>query len=279
MPDPEAPPAQHALESANRTASLLALETATSPGGVALLRGDGSVVERALTPGAPTSESLLPAIDALLRETGVGLAELGGFAVSIGPGSFTGLRVGVATVKGLAFGAEQPIAPVPTLAALACAAPPADGPVVALLDARRGEVYAAGYAAGPAAAASTGAPDALLEGPFGVPDALLEGLCGLPDALPEGLYDADSIARRLPASCRLVGEGVATCGSALRERIGPGVRLLADVLAPRAADVARIGAALLARGESARAEALAPRYVRRAEAEVRRTGLATEAPC
>lgn len=236
MPDPEA--------------LLLALATATAEGGIALLRGEVVVLERALPKAVPTSEALLPAIDALLAETRTGLAELAGYAVSIGPGSFTGLRVGVATVKGLAFGASQPVAPVPTLAALALSAPPGEGPVVALLDARRGEVYAAGYAA----------------------PGQLE-----PEVLPEGLYDAAAIAARLPAKCRLVGEGVAVCGAALREALGSGVTLVTEIVSPRAADVGRLGAGMLARGEALQAADLVPCYVRRAEAEVRRTGHATEA--
>ena len=231
-------------------ASLLALATATAGGGIALLRGDAVVAERTLPEAVPTSEALLPAIDALLAETGTGIAALAGYAVSIGPGSFTGLRVGVATVKGLAFDANQPVAAVPTLAALALAAPPGEGPVVALLDARRGEVYAAGYAA----------------------PGQLE-----PEVLAEGLYDAGTIAARLPAKCRRVGEGVAVCGAALRAALGSGVTLVTDVVSPRAADVGRLGAGMLARGEVLPAADLVPRYVRRAEAEVRRTGHATEA--
>ncbi len=231
-------------------ASLLALATATAAGGIALLRGEAVIAAGALPEAVPTSESLLPAIDALLAETGTGLAELAGYAISIGPGSFTGLRVGVATVKGLAFGSSQPVAAVPSLAALALSAPPGEGPVVALLDARRGEVYAAGYAA---------------------PGQLEPGV------LAEGLYDAGAIAARLPAKCRLVGEGVAVCGAALRAALGSGVTLVTDVVSPRAADVGRLGAGMLARGEALPAAELAPRYVRRAEAEVRRTGHATEA--
>jgi tRNA threonylcarbamoyladenosine biosynthesis protein TsaB len=227
---------------------LLALETATSPGSVALLHGGGIALERELPRGLATAETLLPAVDALLGEAGVAIAEVAGFAVSIGPGSFTGLRIGVATLKGLAFGAPRPVAAVPTLAALALRAQPGAGPVIALLDARRGEVYAAGY---------------------GEPGRLE------PDALPEGLYTAHELAARLPAACRLVGE-IAACGGALRA--GPhaaSIASAADTL-PRAADVARLARALFARGVARSAAELVPRYVRRAEAEARRTGSATE---
>ena len=75
---------------------------------------------------------------------------MGTKSVSIGPGSFTGLRVGLATVKGLAFGTDRSVAPVSTLAALARNGLGEALPVAPLLDARRGEVYAAAYAAGDA---------------------------------------------------------------------------------------------------------------------------------
>ena len=81
---------------------LLALETATPFASVALLEGEGLVAEVGASGAAPHSTRVLPAIDALLEVAGAGLADVGGYAVSVGPGSFTGLRVGVATVKGLA---------------------------------------------------------------------------------------------------------------------------------------------------------------------------------
>ena len=101
---------------------LLALETATPAVSVALLRGEEVLAERRAAPG-PASETLLVAIDALLRGAQVEASGLEAFAVSIGPGSFTRLRVGIATAKGLAFGTGRPVAAVSSLAALARAAP------------------------------------------------------------------------------------------------------------------------------------------------------------
>ncbi|HXV37812.1 MAG TPA: tRNA (adenosine(37)-N6)-threonylcarbamoyltransferase complex dimerization subunit type 1 TsaB, partial [Myxococcota bacterium] len=144
---------------------LLALETATAEASVALLRGGELVDEVAAAPG-PAAATLLPAIDRLLERSGVALAAIDAFAVSVGPGSFTSLRVGIATVKGLAFGAAQPVVPVSTLAALALAAGPTHESVVPLLDARRGELYAAAYAGGDVGAVS------LAEGVYGI-----EALC------------------------------------------------------------------------------------------------------
>jgi tRNA threonylcarbamoyladenosine biosynthesis protein TsaB len=166
------------------------------------------------------------------------------FAVSIGPGSFTGLRIGLATLKGLAFGSSRRSVAVPTLEALAQPARGA-GPVVALLDARRGELYAAGF----------------------------DGAA----AVPEGVYTPEALARLLPPRCTLVGEGAQLFGTALRALRGPGVALAPGSLAlPRARHVGALAARVLAAGGGGDAAELAPRYLRRAEAEVRRTGLRVE---
>src|SRR5687767_9404177 len=84
-------------------------------------------------------------VDRLLEDCRWTLAQVQGLAVSVGPGSFTGLRVGIATVKGLALALGLPVAPVPTLDALAATLPFADAPVCPLLDARKGEVFCSLY--------------------------------------------------------------------------------------------------------------------------------------
>jgi tRNA threonylcarbamoyladenosine biosynthesis protein TsaB len=225
---------------------LLAVETATPDTSAALFRDGDLIAEECGAPGRPTAETLLPAVDALLGRCAASLDAVEAFAVSIGPGSFTSLRIGLATVKGLAFGSGRPAVAVPTLRALAHTAPPGGGPVVALLDARRGELYAAAF-----------------EGEALAPAVLL----------PEGVYTVASLCERLPATCRLTGEGVAVCGAALRSALGPGVVCVpTQVGAARAAHVGALGARLLAEGAGVDAARLVPHYLRRAEAEVVRTG-------
>jgi tRNA threonylcarbamoyladenosine biosynthesis protein TsaB len=235
-----------------RAPLLLALETSGGEASVALLRGDALLGERRAPAGRPGSERLLPTLDRLLRAAGVAVGDLDAFAVAAGPGSFTGLRVGIATLKGLAFGSRAPVAAVGTLDALALRAPRGRDAVVAVLDARRGEVYAASFA-------RTG------EGP-------------VPADLREGLYTVEELASRLPPRCVLVGDGVAVCGERLRAALGPGVRCVPPPRGrPRARDVGVLGARMLREGLGIDAADLVPRYVRRAEAEVRRTGERTEA--
>jgi len=87
----------------------------------------------------------MPAIDRLLADGGWVPGDLEGLAVAVGPGSFTGLRIGLSAVKGLALALAIPIAAVPTLDAMAAALPFADLPVCPVIDARKGEVYASFY--------------------------------------------------------------------------------------------------------------------------------------
>lgn len=223
---------------------LLAVETATAAPSVALWRGGALLGECAADPGRATAEGLLPALDALLADARVELAAVDGFAVSIGPGSFTGLRIAVATVKGLAFGTARPAVAVPTLAAIAAhASGPA--PVAAVLDARRGEVYAAGFEGDRAA-----------------------------DWLAEGVIPIASLAARLPAGCRVVGDGAALCADSLRG--ADAVLVPPPYPGTTARHVARIAAHAWQQGQAVPASELVPRYLRRAEAEVKRTGLRYE---
>jgi tRNA threonylcarbamoyladenosine biosynthesis protein TsaB len=124
---------------------ILALETATLAGSVAVLDEERVVGQLLLDVALTHSERLMAMVDALLAGCAVAPAELGALAVSVGPGSFTGLRVGIATAKGLGFALGLPVAPVPTLDAMAELLPFADAPVAPLLDARKGEVYLSLY--------------------------------------------------------------------------------------------------------------------------------------
>lgn len=126
---------------------ILALDASTETCAVAL-GGDGGFVERSTIAGQRHSELLLPMIQALLADAGIGIEALDGVAFGSGPGSFTGLRIACGVAQGLALGADLPVIGVPTLAAMAEAARVRDGSrrVIAALDARMREVYIAAYA-------------------------------------------------------------------------------------------------------------------------------------
>ena len=129
------------LKSDRQTPLILSVETATLAGSVALSRGYEIIAAFAGDSGVSHSNTLLKDIDRLLSEAQVELPEIDLFAVASGPGSFTGLRIGIATVKGLAATLDRPCVGIPTLQAIALAAGPS-ARSVALLPAGRGEVFA-----------------------------------------------------------------------------------------------------------------------------------------
>ena len=127
---------------------LLAIDTAGTTGSVALARSDCDdglpAVEMIALPGRAFSAHLIPAIDTLLRQNRSSLAALDGFVVVRGPGSFTGLRVGLSAVKALAEVTGKPVIALSRLAVMASMQPEAS-PIHALLDAGRGEFYSGLY--------------------------------------------------------------------------------------------------------------------------------------
>jgi len=123
--------------------TILALDSSSRTASVCVWR-DGKILSLAYADSGYThSRTLMPTVDFALNTAGVALADADLLAAAAGPGSFTGLRIGVATVKGLAFAADKPCAAVSTLEALACSHRGWDGVICAALDARRGQVYAA----------------------------------------------------------------------------------------------------------------------------------------
>ena len=122
---------------------ILGIETATTTGGLALMDDKGLISEYALNVRATHTTRLMPALDQILKDSSIGKDQLNGIAISIGPGSFTGLRIGLATAKGLAMGLEIPLVGVSTLDALARNVPYAKYQICPILDAKKKEIYAA----------------------------------------------------------------------------------------------------------------------------------------
>lgn len=125
----------------NKDALILSVDTATPGGGVCLLQGRRVLASIAGDSSLSHSSTLLRDIEALLKSTGITLSQIEIFAAAMGPGSFTGIRIGLATVKGLAATFERPCIGVPTLHAVARAAGPSPS-TIAMLPAGRGELFA-----------------------------------------------------------------------------------------------------------------------------------------
>lgn len=124
---------------------LLALDTGTAVGGVALVEEGRILVSRSFAIGRQHSRRLLAEIDEVMQLADRGPQDLDAVGVAIGPGSYTGLRIGLGAAKGICMGSGAALVTVPSLEALAARVPLAPHPVCATLDSRRGEIYAALY--------------------------------------------------------------------------------------------------------------------------------------
>ncbi len=221
---------------------ILGIETATKTGGAAVAAEGGIVAHYSLNIEMTYSERLMSTIDRVIRDAGLDLAAIDGLAVSIGPGSFTGLRVGLSTVKGLAFATGKPVAAVPTLRALAWNLPYSAYPVCPMLDARKNQVYAALYR---------------YEGPE------------LVQVMEETAISLEGLAGRILGPTVFTGEAALLYRVEIRKALGE--RALFAPLSccsPSAASVAEIGLSMVKSGSRVDSDVLTPMYIRRPEAEV-----------
>ncbi len=207
----------------------LGIESSGARGGVALLEDDRLLGERIFEKGMVHGRDIAPGIDALLREHGLVPRDLDLVAVDVGPGSYTGLRVGIAAAKGLCLALGRPAAAVASVDALA--SPVADRPLVAAaIDAKWGQIYGALYARG------TRAGEIVAEKP-------------------------EDFARRVPAGALVVGDAVVAFAALFAHATPAGP----EHLHPRPEIVARLGS----RAPRLDAAKLVPLYLRPTEAEIK----------
>ncbi|AVX21401.1 tRNA threonylcarbamoyladenosine biosynthesis protein TsaB [Carboxydocella sporoproducens DSM 16521] len=223
---------------------LLAIDTATRVAGVALRNEERLLLEKFVNLRLTHSQTLLPAIDQLLREAELTPRQLTALAVTHGPGSFTGLRIGLATVRTLAQVLAIPVLPVSTLDVLAANYWGGQGWVCPLLDARKNQTYTALYRL------TGGEP--VRQTPY---QALtLEELVEQLDATEGMIY--------------LVGDGVAVFGRELQAKLGERVVLTPEPQRwPRAAWLAELAWQRLQAGEGLEWSRVEPMYLRQSEAE------------
>ena len=211
---------------------VLALETSTEYCSVALWQ-DGAVMERCELVGQKHSELLMAMLDDVLKRADVKLTQLDGIAFGMGPGSFTGVRIACGAAQGLAFGANLPVAGVCTLQALAEAS--GQPRVIAVLDARMGEIYHAAYEKRDDAWVAVSEPR----------------LCKPEEApLVQGNVWFGA------------GSGFAMHGQALSERYAGQLQGMDGAAVPQAAAIAVLGAEQFAQGRGVDAAEALPLYLR-----------------
>lgn len=224
---------------------VLGIESATPVAAVAVAGDGGILAERMVFNQRTHSVNLLPMIKAVLEESEIGRQGLTGIAVSGGPGSFTGLRIGMSTAKALAQVWDLPVVGISTLETLAYPLAMHDGLICPLLNARKNEIYTAIYE-------RSGSGLACLSGPM--------------SARPEEL--ADSLLKyNRPVT--FLGDGVPVYGSGLKARLDNLARFAPLAASfPRGAAVAELGLTAFKEGRGGDLMTLLPKYIRASEAEV-----------
>ena len=240
---------------------ILAADTSTSINTVAVCDNDRVLAEIIVECGRSHSERLIDTVDWVLAEAGLKIEDMDALAVSVGPGSFTGVRVGVATWKGLALGARLPLAPVPTLDAMTRLGAFREGLLCPLLDARMREVFGAVYRF------TNGRREKLTADRVCPVDLLLD--------------DIDTVCQQFVSVRQTVT--TTNCGDAIflgngaelyRERIlerRPGAAFAPAICSvPRASAVAAEARALIEQGVCTDAALVSPVYLRKSQAEMNR---------
>ncbi len=233
---------------------ILGIDTATQVASVGITREADVLAEESRHEQANHTETLLPLISRVLEQAGVTLPEIEGIGVSIGPGSFTGLRIALGTVKGFAYATGQKVVGVPTLDALAYTVSEWEGKkweglICPLLDARKREIYAALFRRD------------------------LEG--NLIKLLPDQALVPQQLLEQITEPCLFLGDGVEAYGELIRQHLGTLARLLPfTTYHPRGAVIAQMAWERLRNGDHDPLPSLVPAYVRLPEAVVKR-GIAT----
>ena len=222
---------------------ILALETSAKSVSCAVVEDGAPLASAYQCTGLTHSRTLLPMVDAMLKNADLTLDDIGAIAIAAGPGSFTGLRIGIAAVKGLAWAADKPCIGVSTLEAMAENAAHIGGLIAGAMDARRSQVYNAVFEA---------------------KDGALTRLC------PDRAISLEELAGELAGEARpitVLGDGGLLCWRYLREH-GVNCSLApAALLYQNAVGVGLAAEQAYARGEAVSAQELLPVYLRPAQAE------------
>jgi tRNA threonylcarbamoyladenosine biosynthesis protein TsaB len=245
---------------------ILSLDTTTKAASCAVAR-DGVVLnEEPIDPARQLALQLPGALRDILDLSAIALEEIDAFAVATGPGSFTGLRIGIATMQGLAFGQGRPLIGISGLTALRAVASPAflGSRIATWVDAWRGDVYAALFEDG----RQVGEP--VVAKPADLLDAMLGRDSGFGIRESAGSRIPDSGSRLMANDITFIGDGADTYRELIVSRLGDAARI-ADPVAPLLAGVIAVLATIdYTKGHRPPPHAIRPLYVRRPDAELAR---------
>ena len=221
---------------------ILSVDTSTATCSVGLVNGDRLLAESVDSSGQTHARHLMGMIHGILTVSGVSMGEIDGFAVVTGPGTFTGLRIGISTIKGLAFALSRPVAGVTSLAALAAQAASTTRLVCPVMDARRSEVY---------------------YGLYGFEQGELRQIGQHRVAPPSELV------KRVSEPCHFIGHGARLYREMLGAALGPLAQFSEtsrDTI--QSQTIARLVLKQLQENEAPDLQAVSPYYIRRSDAEV-----------
>ena len=220
---------------------ILAVDTATSACSVALAEDGGTIAELNFFRGQTHSKHLTGMVDALLDVAAVKIEAVDAYAVDSGPGTFTGLRIGMAAIKGLATATGKPVVGVSSLDVLAGQAGSFSGHICCMIDARRGEVYTAHYVT------DNGTVDKISD---------------------EKAMSPRKVVQAITGPCLFIGSGAVAYRDVILEFANKSSRFTDNELNHlKASTVARMGIQKLRARDFSGDESLVPNYIRRSDAE------------
>lgn len=226
---------------------ILAVDTATTSCSVTVFDNETMLSESTLVRQQTHSKHLMEMIASVLGLAGITVTELNGFAITIGPGTFTGLRIGMSSIKGLAMASGKPVVGVSSLDALAMQAAPTSHLICPMIDARRGEVYFSRYR--------------------------FKGEC-LNKEMDDLVLSPEEAVEYVDKPCVFVGNGALTYRKTIQQLIDGETYFIPFYQSIiKASTVAHLSMSKFKSGETDDISMLVPRYIRKSDAELKQKNL------
>ena len=221
---------------------ILAVDTSAKAASTAIVEDGRIIAESFINTKLTHSQTMLPMVENMLKACAVSVEEIDGFAVSVGPGSFTGLRIGISLVKGLAFSTQKKCAPVSTLEAL-CHNVSTVGRICAVMDARCSQVYTATF------------------------DFDGENYTRVTEDEAISILELEENVKKYQSDVIFVGDGAQMCYNKLKDTCKNVLISAENVRFQRASSVAAVAEMMFSQGNAVSADELVPSYLRLPQAQ------------